>query len=58
MDSEADDYALLTQLIGDDRRFVVRMARDRAITEAEGKVRGGWSVSGDGRHTKCRAFTP
>ncbi len=39
MDSEADDYALLTQLIGDDRRFVVRMARDRAITEAEGKVR-------------------
>ena len=39
MDSEADDYALLTQLVAQGRRFVIRMARDRAIQEAERKVR-------------------
>lgn len=39
MDSEADDYALLAQLVAEGRRFVIRLARDRTIQEAEGKVR-------------------
>ncbi len=31
MDSEADDYALLAKLVGDDRRFVVRLCYDRVL---------------------------
>jgi hypothetical protein len=32
MDSEADDYDLLAQMVGDDDRFVVRLCVDRVLT--------------------------
>jgi hypothetical protein len=33
MDSEADDYALLAQLVGDSRRFVIRGYHDRMLAK-------------------------
>jgi DDE family transposase len=39
MDSEADDYALLAELVNDARRFVVRLARDRVVGECDEKVK-------------------
>jgi len=58
MDSEADDYALLSQLVCDERRFVIRLCTDRRLalqddgdakklkqrprTSVTRRVRSGW----------------
>jgi hypothetical protein len=35
MDSEADDYALMTQLVGAHRRWIIRLCYDRKLAEVE-----------------------
>lgn len=37
MDSEGDNYELMTALVGKQRRFVIRLGQDRLVDGAEGK---------------------
>lgn len=37
MDSEADDYALMSHLVGAGRRFVLRLCKDRRVVQEEGE---------------------
>jgi IS4 transposase len=47
MDSEADDYTLLADLVGQSRRFVIRLCYDRVLDVEE---------SGSAPHTRTRDF--
>jgi hypothetical protein len=40
MDSEADDYALMSLLVGKGRRFVIRLCYDRCLAQAEADAPG------------------
>ena len=39
MDSEADDYALMSAMVADGQRFVVRLGQDRVVEGSDEKVR-------------------